>query len=151
MGKQFPHHWPSARIPKLVLRIRSSNPSAKQREVKRPDLQRPQEMRLSIALDTGGLVERLGKVKIDEKEESKKQRQNMYKTGGWNQSNCLAPFFLSEDTLNAKPRVPGGCRRYAWQWERFCRWILSLNCISASDRDSACNLTPRSRLFRMFS
>lgn len=38
---------------KLVLRLRSSNPSTKQRVVKRLDLQRPQEMRLSIAVDTG--------------------------------------------------------------------------------------------------
>ena len=56
------HHWPSTCIPKLAFRLRSSNPSTKQRELKRLDLKRPQEMRLAITLHTE-LVKGLGEVK----------------------------------------------------------------------------------------
>lgn len=60
---------PSACIPKLALRLRRSNPSTKQRELKRLDLKRPQEMRLAVSLHTE-LVKRLGEVKKRDEKKS---------------------------------------------------------------------------------
>ena len=141
------HHWPSTCIPKLAFRLRSSNPSTKQRELKRLDLKRPQEMRLAITLHTE-LVKGLGEVEM-----KRKGWKIIHRICMKRKTETSWSIFLispsSMDVLSAQFRLPGA----AWIWVEAghpCLWISSLNCISVSDRDAAYDLIPRSRLFLMF-